>query len=130
VTIPAGQSVPVTIQFTPNASGAASGQAGFTSNATNSPTVDQLAGTGVAHSSHAVDLSWDAGGGSPVGYYVFRGTVSGGPYRQMNTSLETSTSYTDNTVVSGTTYYYVATAVNTKGEESVYSNIGKAVIPN
>jgi hypothetical protein len=130
VTIPAGQSVPVTIQFTPNASGAASGQAGFTSNATNSPTVDQLAGTGAAQSSHAVDLSWDAGGGSPVGYYVFRGTVSGGPYQQMNTSLETSTGYTDNTVVSGTTYYYVATAVNAKGEESVYSNIGKAVIPN
>ena len=130
MTIPAGQSVPVTIQFTPNASGAASGQAGFTSNATNSPTVDQLAGTGVAQSSHTVDLSWDAGGGSPVGYYVFRGTVSGGPYQQMNTSLETSTGYTDNTVVSGTTYYYVATAVNAKGEESVYSNIGKAVIPN
>jgi len=129
VTIPAGQSLPVTIQFTPNASGTASGQAGFTSNAANSPTVEQLAGTGVAKGSYNVSLSWDAGGGSPVGYNVFRGTVSGGPYEQINTALDASTNYTDNTVVSATTYYYVATAVNAEGQQSGYSNIGEAVIP-
>ena len=131
VTIPAGQSIPVTIKFTPNASGAASGQAGFTSNATGSPTVEQLTGTGVAQSSsHYVSLSWNAGAGKPVGYDMFRSTVSGGPYAMINTALEASTNYTDNTVVSGTTYYYVATAVNAEGEESAYSNVVKAVIPN
>jgi hypothetical protein len=129
VKIPAGQSIQVTIQFTPNASGAASGQAGFTSNAANSPTVEQLTGTGVAQSSYSVSLSWDAPGGSPVGYNVFRGTVSGGPYEQINTALDASTNYTDNTVASGTTYYYVATAVNAEGQQSGYSNIGEAVIP-
>ncbi len=130
VTIPAGQSLPVTIQFTPNASGTASGQAGFTSNAANSPTVEQLTGTGVAQGSHSVDLSWDAGGGNPVGYNVYRGTVYGGPYEMINTALDASTNYTDNTVVCGKTYYYVATEVNAEGQESGYSNIGKAVIPN
>ena len=129
-TIAAGNSVAVTIKFTPNASGAASGQAGFTSNATGSPTVAQLTGTGVAKSSHYVALSWKAGSGSPVGYNVFRGTVSGGPYEQINSALDASASYTDDTVVSGTTYYYVATAVNAEGGESAYSNIGEAVIPN
>jgi len=128
--IPAGQSVPVTIQFTPNASGTASGKAGFTSNAANSPTVEPLTGTGVAQSSHTVDLSWNAGGGNPMGYNVFRSTVSGGPYQQINTALDASTNYTDSTVVSGKTYYYVTTAVNAKGQESAYSNIGEAVIPN
>src|ERR1035441_9771376 len=97
--------VPLKIQFTPNASGAASGKAGFTSNATGSPTVEQLTGTGVAQSSsHYVSLSWNAGAGKPVGYDMFRSTVSGGPYAMINPALEASTNYTDNTVVSGTTY--------------------------
>src|ERR1019366_4632300 len=48
VTIPAGQSVQVTVRFTPNASGTASGKAGFISNAVDSPTVEQLTGTGIA----------------------------------------------------------------------------------
>ena len=131
VTILAGQSVPVTIQFTPNASGAASGKAGFISNAAGSPTVEQLTGTGVAKSSsHYVSLSWNAAGGNAVGYNVFRSTSSAGPYAIINTALEASTIYTDNTVVAGTTYYYVTTAVNAEGAESAYSNVVQAVIPN
>jgi hypothetical protein len=130
VTIPAGQSIQVTVKFKPNASGTASGKAGFISNASDSPTVELLTGTGVASFSHYVDLSWDSGGGQPVGYNVYRGTVSGGPYTMINTSLDSSTNYTDSTVVSGTTYYYVTTEVNAKGQESAYSNIAKAVIPN
>jgi hypothetical protein len=130
VTIPAGQSIQVTVQFNPNASGAASGKAGFISNASDSPTVELLTGTGVAPSSHSVDLSWDSGGGQPVGYNVYRGTVSRGPYSMINTSLDSSTNYTDSTVVAGTTYYYVTTEVNAQGQESGYSNVAKAVIPS
>ena len=130
VTIPAGHSIPVTIQFTPSVSGAASGKAGFTSNAADSPTVEQLTGTGVAPVSHYVDISWDSGGGNPIGYNVYRSTVQGGPYYQINTVLESSTNYTDSTVVSGTTYYYAATEVNAQGQESAYSNVAKAVIPS
>jgi hypothetical protein len=129
-TIPAGQSAPVTIQFTPNASGTATGNAGFTSNAANSPTVEQLTGTGVAQSSHSVDLSWDPGADNIVGYNQYRGTAQGGPYERINTALDSSTSYTDSTVVSGTTYYYVTTEVNAQGQESGYSNVAKAVIPS
>jgi len=130
VTIPAGQSIRVTVQFKPNASGTAAGKAGFISNASDSPTVELLTGTGVAPSSHSVDLSWDSGGGQPVGYNVYRGAVSHGPYTMINTSLDSSTNYTDSTVVSGTTYYYVTTEVNAQGQESSYSNVTKAVIPS
>ncbi len=129
-TIAAGKSVAVTIKFTPNASGAASGEAGFTSNATGSPTVAQLTGTGVAQSANSVSLSWTAASGSPAGYNVFRGTAKAGPFEQINTALDASTSYTDETVVAGTTYYYVTTAVNAAGAESAYSNVAEAVVPN
>ena len=57
VTIAAGKSLSVTIQFTPTAAGAASGQATFTSNAANSPTVDQVSGTGVAAPQPQLNIS-------------------------------------------------------------------------
>jgi hypothetical protein len=129
VTIQSGQSIPVTIQFTPGASGTASGKEEFTSNAANSPTVERVTGTGVAPQPHSVYLSWDPGDGNAVGYNVYRGTVDGGPYGRINTGLDIATNYTDYTVVSGTTYYYVATEMNAQGEESGYSNVGQAVIP-
>ena len=130
VTIPAGQSFQVTLQFTPNASGTSSARAGFISNAVDSPTLEALTGAGVAQTPHSVYLSWDSGSGTAVGYNVYRGTVQGGPYEQINTALDSSTNYTDSAVVSGTTYYYVTTEVNTLGEESGYSNVAKAVIPS
>jgi len=128
VTIPAGTSIPVTIQFAPNSSGADPAQVGFTSDATNSPTVETVTGTGVAQASHYVSLAWNVDG-SAVGYNVFRGTSKNGPYQQINTALEASANYTDSTVTSGTTYYYATTAVNAQGQESVYSNVVKAVVP-
>jgi hypothetical protein len=129
-TIPAGQSIPVTFQFTPNDSGTASAKAGFISNAADSPTVEQLTGTGVAQASHNVYLSWDPGNGNPVGYNVYRGNAQAGPFQEINTALDASTNYTDYTVVSGATYYYVTTEVNAQGQESAYSNKVQAVIPN
>ena len=60
---------------------------------------------------------------------MFRGNAQGGPYQQINTALDASTNYTDYTVVAGTAYYYVTTAVNTQGQESTYSSPVEAVIP-
>ncbi len=130
ITLSSGQSVSVTIQFTPNQSGTATAKAGFTSNAGDSPTVEQLTGKGIAQTSHSVYLTWDPGQGtSPVGYNIYRSTVNGGSYQEINTSLDSSTNYTDSTVVSGTTYYYAATEVNSEGQESGYSNIATVTIP-
>jgi hypothetical protein len=128
-TIAAGQSTGFTVTFTPQSSGAASANLSFTSNASNSPTVQSMTGTGTAPIQHSVDLTWDA---SPdaVGYNIYRGAASGGPYTMVNSSLDSSTAYTDSTVASGQTYYYVATSVNALLQESGYSTPIKAVIPS
>jgi len=41
----------------------------------------------------------------------------------------TNVSFTDITVISGQTYYYVVTAVDASGLESAYSNQAPATIP-
>jgi fibronectin type 3 domain-containing protein len=60
---------------------------------------------------------------------VYRGTVSGGPYGQINSALTAGTNDTDTTVQSGYTYYYVVTAVDSNGSESVFSSQVQAAIP-
>jgi fibronectin type 3 domain-containing protein len=88
-----------------------------------------LSGTGVAPVQHSVTLTWAASTSSVAGYNVYRGTVTGGPYTKINSSLITGHTYTDSTVVSGTEYYYVATAVDSSGNESVNSNEASAPVP-
>ena len=79
--------------------------------------------------SHSASLSWLGSSSAVSGYNVYRGTVNGGPYTVVNTSLITGLSFTDTSVQGGQTYYYVATAVNQSGIESVYSNQVTAAIP-
>ncbi|MGP8155317.1 MAG: immunoglobulin domain-containing protein [Candidatus Acidiferrales bacterium] len=78
---------------------------------------------------HSVALTWDASTSTVVGYNVYRGTASGGPYTQINPSLVAALDYTDSTVQDSTTYYYVTTAVDSGGNESIYSNEAPAVVP-
>jgi hypothetical protein len=130
VTIAAGNSIPVSIQFTPNASGKAVAKAGFISNALPSPSIEQLTGTGVAPGAHSVALTWESGDAAAVGYNVYRGTATSGPFSQINTALNSSTNFTDSNVVGGKTYYYVTTEVNTSGKESAYSNVATASVPS
>lgn len=130
VTIPAGQNVPFTVTFTPQGAGAASGCITFNSNASNSPTIESLTGTGVPPAQHSVSLSWTASSSNNViGYNIYRGVTGGGPYGKINPVLNASTQYSDTTVVDGQTYYYVTTAVNSSNQESGYSNQANAVIP-
>lgn len=75
----------------------------------------------------SVTLSWTASPTAGVSYEVYRGTVSGGPYASLNSA--TTTSYVDYSVVSGQTYYYVVTAVDSTGDESAYSNETSATLP-
>jgi hypothetical protein len=81
------------------------------------------------NSIHSVSLSWTASTSLGVaGYQILRGTTAGGPYTQI-ASLGLVTSYTDSTVMSGTTYYYVVTAVDGSNNVSPYSNQATAVVP-
>lgn len=128
VTVPAGQSVPFTVNFAPQTTGSSAGNVSFVSNASNSPNVVILSGSG-PQSAHSVSLSWNASASAVVGYNIYRASQSGGPYIQVNTSLQPSTTYSDNNVQSGATYFYVVTAVDGSSQESGFSNESQAVIP-
>jgi hypothetical protein len=77
---------------------------------------------------HSVSLTWMPSLSPGVSYNVYRGTVSGGPYMLLKSGLST-TAYTDANVQSGSTYYYVTTAVDAGGLQSIYSDEAQAVIP-
>jgi len=77
-----------------------------------------------------VNLSWTPSSSSDVvGYNVYRGTVSGGPYTKLTSSPVASSPDADSTVSSGQTYYYVVTAVDSSNNESADSNQAVATIP-
>jgi hypothetical protein len=79
---------------------------------------------------HSVSLHWEASPSTTVSYYkVYRGTTSGGPYSQLSTNIK-ATTYTDSTVQSGGIYYYVTSAGDTAGTESIFSNELQSVIPS
>jgi Abnormal spindle-like microcephaly-assoc'd, ASPM-SPD-2-Hydin len=128
MTIPAGQSVSLDVVFTPQNSGVVSGTLAFASNAANSTSSEPLTGTGTAPV-YTVGLSWTGSTSSVMGYNVYRGPASSGPFSKINPSLNSSTAYTDGTVASGQTYYYVTTAVNSSNEESSPSAPAVAKIP-
>jgi fibronectin type 3 domain-containing protein len=77
---------------------------------------------------HSVTLTWGSES-TVVGYNVYRGSVSGGPYTMINTSLNAPANYVDLNVQAGQTYFYAVTAVNGSGVESGFSSEVKAVIP-
>jgi hypothetical protein len=126
LTLSAGQSVALNVAFSPTAGGNASATLSFTSNASNGPTAESLAGVGVVPQ-YSVNLSWTAAS-SVVGYNVYRGTTAGS-YSKINTTLDSNTMYTDSSVSSGVTYYYAATSVNSSGQESGYSSPTEVTIP-
>ena len=129
LTITAGQSASFNVVFTPQSSGSASDSVSYASNASNSPAVEALTGSGTPPPTHNVDLSWTQSTSSVVGYNIYRGSKSGGPYNKINSVLDAGTSFTDSSVLAGTTYFYVTTAVDGNGMESGFSNQAQAVVP-
>ncbi|HXH47937.1 MAG TPA: IPT/TIG domain-containing protein, partial [Terriglobia bacterium] len=79
---------------------------------------------------HTVGLSWTGSSSPAYGYNIYRSSTSGGPYTRLNSNLLSGTSFSDNNVQAGQTYFYVTTAVNNSNMESSYSNQAQAVIPS
>lgn len=81
---------------------------------------------------HKVQLNWNApagGSSSIVGYRVYRAIVNASGYALLTASLDTQTSFTDSSVVSGSTYDYIVTSVDVSGLESSPSNATEVTIP-
>ena len=127
--VTSGQIVTLNVTFAPAATGSVTGSVSVVSNASNSPASITLTGTGVAPISHSGTLNWTASTSTVIGYDVYRGTVSGGPYTKVNSSVDATTTFTDTTVQAGQTYYWVVTAVNSSNVQSNYSNEVSAAIP-
>ncbi len=127
LTIAAGATASFTLSFTPQSNAAASATVSFVSNASGAPITESVTGTGTAAPQHQVNLSWSESGSDVASYNIYRGSASGGPYVKINSS--TVTSYTDQAVDAGQTYYYVVTSVGSNGTESGYSNEVSAVVP-
>ena len=70
----------------------------------------------------SIGIIWEFSLSSGVtGYNVYRATISGGPYTKVGSVPSTSSSFTDTTVTSGTTYFYIVRAA-AGTVESVNSN--------
>jgi hypothetical protein len=127
----ANASCTISVTFAPTTSGSLPGALELTDNAASSPQSVSLSGTAAAAAGvqPSVALSWSESSSSVSGYNVYRSTQSGTAYTKVNSSLLASQSYTDGSVASGQTYYYVVTSVNSSGVESAYSSQASAVIP-
>lgn len=96
----------------------------------NGSNIENVNFTATASTAHNVSLSWTASVSAGVsGYNVYRSGASGGPYTLLNESLIDGTSYVDNSVAAGATYYYVVTAVSSGELQSGYSNQTATVVP-
>jgi hypothetical protein len=80
---------------------------------------------------HSVDLAWTPSkqtqGVVTRLFNIYRSTTSRGPYAKIGSSADPK--FHDTNVSSGTTYYYVVTAVSQDGAESSYSSEVMAAIP-
>lgn len=108
-------------------------KSGFAYNPTSqSATVNGANVTGVnfkAAATHSVALSWNASASPVAGYNVYRSLVSGREYARVNLGLISGLQFTDTGLAGGSTYYYVTTAVDAIGIESMVSNQVTARIP-
>jgi hypothetical protein len=128
-TLQPGQSVLLTLAFTPTSAASSTGTLTITSNA---PTVAvSMSGTGEAVQ-HSVVLDWNPGAPNSdpaVGYNVYRAPTGTTSYQKMNTSVDTQATYTDVAVTAGQTYDYVVKAVDSAGNESTPSNTKTITVP-
>ena len=75
-------------------------------------------------------LAWTASTSTNVtGYNVYQATTSGGSYTKLNSTIVVGSGFADTTVTTGTSYYYVVTAVDANNLESVNSNQASATTP-
>jgi len=126
VTIPAGQSVSFGVVFTPSSAGTDAANLSFASSASTTKTVEALSATATMP---YISLSWSPSTSAVSGYNIYRSTSSSGPFARLNTALDATTSFVDNSVGAGATYFYATTAVNSSGEESSYSNLAEVNVP-
>ncbi|MGC0779244.1 MAG: choice-of-anchor D domain-containing protein [Candidatus Acidiferrum sp.] len=134
------QQVTFQVWFRPQTIGAASGTVSILSANLTSPETVSLTGDGVSSTpapppppppatQHTVHLTWNPSSSVVAGYRVYRSTISGTSYSPLFSTPLDAFSFDDSSVTNGNTYYYVVTAVDDNGLESLYSNQATANVP-
>jgi len=127
MTLNPGQTAVLNVQFTPTATGSFSGQITVASNSISGSTIIGVNGSGYGHK---VLLNWNAPSASAVaGYNVYRVVSGSTNYQRINSSVVTSTAFTDGNLKSGSSYTYYVTSVDGSGQESVPSNTTVMAVP-
>ena len=90
MTIAAGQTASVSLIFTPQSSGATSGNISFAGDSADTLMVESLTGSGMAGSSHTVRLQWNPAPTKVKGYNVYRSSTPGGPYQKINPQVNSN----------------------------------------
>jgi Abnormal spindle-like microcephaly-assoc'd, ASPM-SPD-2-Hydin len=130
VVLAPNQSTNLIVEFAPKTAGNLPGTVTISSNATNSQLVIQLSGVGAQKGQQqSVALNWDRSASQVVGYFVYRSSEPSGPYAKLNPQASPENSYTDSSIVSGQTYFYVVTSVNSENIESAYSGQASVTVP-
>ena len=131
VTLNPGQTATLSVEFDPTAANPESGSVSLTTNTSAGTAMITLSGTGTA-ASNEINLNWSAPTDSSdpaVGYNICRAVGTSPTCLKVNSTLDTATSYTDTTVVSGTAYTYYVSSVDGMDNESAPSNPFTVVVP-
>jgi Abnormal spindle-like microcephaly-assoc'd, ASPM-SPD-2-Hydin len=134
------QAVTFQVWFKPTVKGPAAGTVNILSGNLSWPATMSLSGDGASSTpapppppppavQHTVHLTWNPSSSSVSGYRVYRSLTAGGGFQPITGSLVNALLYDDDTVASGTTYFYAVTAVDSSGLESTDSSQVTAVIP-
>lgn len=111
----ASGTAPATVQILPSTNGLAAGTyTGYvrlTFGATTKTVTVVLTMTSPAPVQHTVSLSWQVPTGKVISYSMYRSQIKGGSYGMVASAIG-GNSYIDQSVQSGTPYYYVVTAVD------------------
>ncbi|MGH9604796.1 MAG: choice-of-anchor D domain-containing protein [Terracidiphilus sp.] len=130
LTLNAGQSTALVLQFDPASGEAVTGQLTISSNAqTGATQVVALSGDGTLPQ---VDLVWDAPADlsdSISAYEIFRAPAGSSDFQLLNSQDASGTTYADNTVQSGQAYDYFVESMDDSGITSEPSNIFTVTVP-
>lgn len=126
-----GQVLDLSVTFSPTRNGTASAMLNVASNAGTTPLNVPLGGVGSpAGSRHSVSLRWAASSSAAViGYNVYRSNSANGVFTKVNAAVDASTTFSDPSVSSGNTYFYVVTAVDSQHVESAFSTPASVKLP-
>lgn len=75
-----------------------------------------------------VDVTWIDAPFNETGFDVYRSESENGTYTKIGSAAKNATSFADNNLTDGATYFYKAKAVNANGE-SVFSNTSPVTLP-